>query len=39
MKRGKHTRATAQLDTTSHNFYVSANRGGKGRKGRVRKKR
>jgi hypothetical protein len=35
-RRGK--RETAQLDTTSHQFYVDANRGG-GRKGRGRRKR
>lgn len=38
MKRGKHTRATPELPTTSHQFYIAANRGG-GRKGKGRKKR
>lgn len=39
MKRSKPTRAAGQLDTTSHDFYIDANRGKGGRKGRGRKKR
>lgn len=37
-KGGKNKRATGELQTSSHQFYVDANRGG-GRKGRGRRKR
>lgn len=37
-KGGKGKRATGELQTSAHQFFVNANRGG-GRKGRGRRKR